>query len=456
VEKIGSYQLEKAVGRGGTGVVFEALDAGGRRVAVKAFTHAAGENAVLRERLLADARLAHALDHPNLGRVLDAGTHQGRPYVVTEWVDGVCLSRALRSDLPLPIEWTLDVLRQLALGLAHAHEQGLFHLDLKPSDVRVTGEGDVKILDFGVTHLKPIDPANPAAVHGINYRAPEQIGGRRADARADVYAVGAIAYELAARRRAFPGDDPTAVMLRITRTGPDFAHLPQTPFSPRFEAVVRRSLARDPEERYPSLAEMHEDLVSLVRDVAPRLLADGDPAPAAPEEAPLEISLSADPAARQALWEEALRARAEGRLPRALDACRRMLLLDPGDEAAREQAAAIERAVNEQEVEQLCGTALAYAADGDFALAEKIAARIARLSPGDPRHARLRAYLDEESGRRAAIALVASARDQLALGNLEEARALAEDAMLSDPSSTVAREIMDRLTPFLEKPSAEE
>jgi tetratricopeptide (TPR) repeat protein len=145
-------------------------------------------------------------------------------------------------------------------------------------------------------------------------------------------------------------------------------------------------------------------------------------------------------------------ARAEGRLPKALELCRRLLVLDPGDAAARESAAAIEAAVHAQEVEQLCGTALSYAADGDLALAGKIADKIKRLSPTDPRYTRLRAYLDEETGRRAALALVSSARDQLALGNLEEARALAEDAILADPGSTVARQIMERLSPFLEKP----
>jgi tetratricopeptide (TPR) repeat protein len=452
VEKIGSYQLQKAVGRGGTGVVFEALDPSGRRVAVKAFTHGAGENAVLRERLLADARLLHTLSHPNLAAILDAGTHQGRPYVVTEFVEGVCLARALRSDLPLPIEWTLDVLRQIALGLACAHGTGLFHLDLKPTDVRITSEGDVKVLDFGVTHLKPIEPGSPAAVHGINYRAPEQIEGRRADERADVFAVGAIAYELACRRAAFPGEDPTAVMLRITKGAPDFEALPKTPFSPRFEAVVAKALARDPAARYGSLLEMHDDLVGLVREVAPRLL--GQTAEVS-QDLPLEIGLDADPAASEALRAEMEEAMVGGRLPKALDLCRRLLAMNPGDAAAREQAAAIEAAVHHQEVEQLCGMALGYAADGDLPLARKIADRILKLAPGDPRYERLDAYLTEESGRRAAVALLASARDQLALGNLEEARALAEDAILADPGSTVAREIMSRLSPFLGKPEPE-
>jgi hypothetical protein len=454
LETIGPYQLQKALGRGGTGTVFEALDPAGRAVALKAFTHKASENPVLKERLLEDARAAGAIAHPNLAAVLDAGEHQGRPFVVMEIVEGVDLARAIRSGTPLPMEWTLDVLRQITVGLAAAHGQGLLHLDLKPTDVRVTAQGDVKILDFGVAHLKAIDPAGGAgSLHGIHYRAPELIEGRRPDVRVDVFSVGALAYELATRHRAFPGEDATTVMLRITRAEPDFAALPQTVFSPRFEEVVARSLRRDPSARYPSIEALHEDLVGLVRESAPRLRAQSPPA--TEPEAPLEIRLDEEPApapdapaARAALREEVEEARREGRLPRALDACQRLLALDPGDGAAQAVLAELEAAVKDGEIEQLCGLALTYAADGELALARKIADRILSIAPENPRAPRLLAYLEEESARRAAIALLASARDQLALGHLEEARALAEDALLADPKCVPAREIVERVSTF--------
>jgi serine/threonine-protein kinase len=430
VETIGSYQLLKAVGRGGTGVVFEAKDRSGRTVAVKTFTHPAGENPALRERLLLAARAAGSLGHPNLAVVLDAGEHQGRPFVVTEIVEGVDLARALRSDQPLPIEWALDVLRQITLGLAEAHRHDLLHLDLKPSDIRVTAQGDVRVFDIGVAHLRSVEPMGTGAwLHGIPYMAPEIIEGRRPDARADVFSVGALAFELAARRRAFPGEDATTVMLRITRGTPDLQCLPQTLFSPRFEAVVAKSLARDPAKRHASMEELHEDLVGLVRDVAPRLLATAEPVAAGPH-ASLEIRFD----------EEA--GTAPSVLPEAADA------------ATRVAAAELEAAVQDREVEQLCGQALVHAADGELAQAEEIAARIAAQAPHDSRLARLRPYLEEERARRAATALLASARDQLALGQLDEARALAEDALLADPRSVTAREIVDRLSPS-EKPKSE-
>jgi serine/threonine protein kinase len=425
VETIGPYQLQKALGRGGTGVVFEAKDPSGRTVAVKTFTHPAGENPVLRERLLAAARAAGTLGHPNLANVIDAGEHQGRPFVVTEIVEGVDLARALRSDQALPMEWTLDVLRQIALGLAEAHRHQLFHLDLKPSDIRVTGEGDVKVFDFGVACLKAVEPMGTGAwLHGIHYRAPETIEGRRADLRADVFSVGALAFELACRQRAFPGDDATTVMLRITRGAPDLGWLPRTLFSPRFEAVVAKSLERDPANRYASMEEMHDALVGLVRDVAPKLLATA--APLQEAHTSLEIRFEDELAPE--------------------------VLFDATDHATRAAAAELEAAVQDREVEQLCGLALTHAADGHLAEASRIADQLAELAPRDPRLDRLRVYLDEERGRRAAVALLASARDQLALGQLDVARALAEDALLADPSSVMAREIVDRLSPFLEKP----
>jgi serine/threonine-protein kinase len=429
VETIGPYQLQKALGRGSTGVVFEAKDESGRTVAVKTFTHAAGENPVLRERLLRAARAAGTLGHPNLATVLHAGEHQGRPFVVTEMVEGVDLARALRSDTALPMEWTLDVLRQIALGLAEAHRHDLLHLDLKPSDVRVTAEGDVKIFDFGVAHLMAVEPIGTGAwLHGIHYRAPEVIEGHRPDLRADVFSLGAIAFELAARSRAFPGDDATTVVLKITRGGPNLEALPQTLFSPRFEAVVAKCLARHPAKRYASMEQLHDDLVALVRDVAPKLLATT----VAGDEPHTSLEIR---------FEDA-----DAPPP---------VVVEAADSAAQAAAAELETAVLEREVEQLCALALTHAADGDLGGAAELADQIARLAPHDPRGERLRAYLEEEGGRRAATALLASARDQLALGHLDVARALAEDALLADPRSIMAREIVDRLSSFVETPNSE-
>src|SRR5262249_16367761 len=168
--------------------------------------------------------------------------------------------------------------------------------------------------------------------------------------------------------------------------------------------------------------------------------------------------------AREAQWEirgkrveeemseiraEMERARAEGQLQKALSLCKRLLELNPDDPAIRKAAAEIESTIQDKEVEQLCGLALAYAADGDFDLAQKIAGKIERLPPRDARYPQLKAYLDEEGAKRAAEALTATARDHLGLGNLAEAKAAAEEALKVLPTHPAAREIRDRVSSVL-------
>ena len=176
----------------------------------------------------------------------------------------------MRSGRPFPVEWTVDVLRQVCEGLHRAHVSGLVHGDLKPSDVRVNSEGIVKIVDFGVAALKPDDRGDDGRLlSGVHYRAPELIEGRRPDARSDVFSVGAIFYELLASRKPFPADTVTGVMFRIRHEDADPAALPPTDFSPGLEAVVVKALRRARAVRYSSLEELREDLVELVKETAP-------------------------------------------------------------------------------------------------------------------------------------------------------------------------------------------
>ena len=162
----------------------------------------------------------------------------------------------------MPIERLLDVWRQLCEGLAHAHREGVLHLDLKPADVRLTPTGEVKVVDFGSWHLKALEPQGPGlAEDGLHYRAPEILAGRRPDRRADVFSVGAIVYELISYRKAFPGDSATDVVRGLMRGEPDLACLPRTAFTPGFERVLAASLARSPEERHSSFEDVHAELV---------------------------------------------------------------------------------------------------------------------------------------------------------------------------------------------------
>ena len=439
MEAIGPYQVRKILGRGTTGVVYEAWDPSRETpLAVKLVTQPMKDTPALRARLQRDATAASGLGHPNVAAVLQVGEHRGQPFVATELVPGVDLAQAVLSRKPFPLEWVLDVWRQIAEGLAYAHRSGLLHLDLKPSDVRVTPAGEVKLLDFGICHLKSIERAGSGpAVGGVHYRAPEQVEGRRPDRRADVFSAGAIVYELAARRRAFPGDDFTSVLLNITRGRPDPAALPRSPFSPGFEAIVLKSLARVPQERYASFEALHHDLVTLVRDAAPRLRT-GQAEPPAGVPSP----------EREELYLELTRARAEDQLPRALDVCRRLLEVDPEDETARRAASEIEAVVQDRELEQLVGMALSHAADGELELAASVAEKVERLAPWSPRYLQLQVYLDEEAARAKANALAKGAREHLGRGDRAAAREAAERALGVLPGHPSARRILDDLGPL--------
>ena len=429
----GPFEVRGELGRGAGGVVYVAWDAEhDRTAAVKLFTSAPKDATAATARLRRDAQAAGALGHPNIAAVLGVGESEGQTWVATEFVPGVSLAQVLRSHAPMSIERVLDLWRQLCEGLAHAHREGVFHLDLKPADVRVTPAGEVKVVDFGSWHLKALERHGPGpAEGGLHYRAPEILAGRRPDRRADVFSVGAIVYELVSYRKAFPGDSTTDVVRGLTRCDPDLACLPRTPFTPGFERVLAVSLARSPEERHASFEDVHADLVQLVRDTVPRLRG----APAA----------GTGPPEREELLAQVTRARAEDRLDEALEGCRKLLELDPDDEAARRATSEIESVLLDREVDGLVGMALSYAADGEFTLATGIAEKVERLAPWSPRYLQLQVYLDEEGARRRADGLVAAARDHLAAGRAHEARAAVTDALNAMPTHFAAVKLMEEL-----------
>ncbi len=442
METIGAFQIRKPLGRGESGIVYEAYNpVRGVVGAVKVFTQVTNRTPALKTRLLRDAQAAARLHHPNLASVVESGEDQGHPYVVTEYVEGVDLAQVLRAKKPFPVEWVLDLWRQMCEGLAHAHRAQLLHLDLKPSDVRVTPAGEVKLLDFGVHHLKSLERSNGPAVGGVHYRAPEQVEGRKPDLRADVFSAAAIVYELLARRRAFPGDDLTSVLTAIARGRPDPSALPKSAFSPGLEELVLRALARDPRERPESFEELHAGLVSLVRDARARI--QGEAATA--DEAGAGGGEAANAPERERLLTELYQARSEDHMQRGLDICRRLLELDPDDELARRAAREIEALVQDREVEQLVGLALSYAADGDTDLATKIAEKVERVAPWSPRYLQLQVYLDEIAARQTVDRLVATARQALNYDRTEEARSAAEEALSLLPGYPPAQKLIDEL-----------
>ena len=432
VESIGKYQVRKVIGRGSMGTVYEALDPDfQRKVALKTVSPRESEGPELKARFLREAQAAGRLKHRNIVTVYDVGEEKGQPYIAMELVEGFDLERVIQEKRPLAVEWKIDVLRQICEGLAHAHGHGIVHCDIKPGNVRVSTEGEVKIVDFGIALLQSSTSGHVAGTP--HYMAPEQVEGKAVDRRADIFSVGAIAYELLAYRKPFEAESLTGVMSKIAHDDvtPDASALPEADY-PGLAGVVLKAMAKDPAERYQDLEQMRDALEALVRQAAPRLLArerESGPRPPAAEEA-----------ARLAA--EVDRARGAGQLQKALQLCARLRELDPARGGLL--AGEVEAAIREQEVEQIAAMALAYAADGELDLAVKIAEKVQRLSPGSPRHRELKAYLAEERARRTAEVLIATAQDHLVLGNLDEAVAAAEEALSLNPAHALAREIRRR------------
>ncbi len=260
------------------GEVYKARDPRlGRDVAVKVLPTGLSADPERLTRFEQEARAAAALNHPNILAVYDLGQHQGSPYIVSELLDGQTL-RACLSGGALPVRKAVDYGMQIAHGLAAAHEKGITHRDLKPENVFVTGDGRVKILDFGLAKLTqaesplagtsdlPTTPPNtlPGVVLGtIGYMAPEQVRALTADHRSDLFAFGAILYEMLSGQRAFRGETSADVMSAILTSDPPDLPAADRHIAPALVRIVDRCLEKNPAARFQSTRDLAFALEAL-------------------------------------------------------------------------------------------------------------------------------------------------------------------------------------------------
>src|SRR5579884_486419 len=271
----GRYRLLRPLGRGGMGSVELAEDVElGRTVAVKLLADGVAHDDPARRRFLREARAAARLSHPNVVRVYDVGESDGRPYFVMEHVEGEPLDALLRREAPIAPARAAALAAQAAAGLAAAHAAGLVHRDVKPQNVLVAREDAVKLADFGIalgddgTRLTEAG----AVVGSAAYLAPERVEGREATPASDVYALGAVLYELltgVVPRHGASLDELAAALEQPVRPVRDLA--PETP--PELEELVMRCLARFPEYRPGSAAELAQELRAFAPEAPTRPLA---------------------------------------------------------------------------------------------------------------------------------------------------------------------------------------
>ena len=258
------YQIQDLVARSGMASIFRARDtATGGTVALKVPHLQFESDVVFFERFQREEEIGQKLDHPNVIKFLKP-RHKSRMYVAMEYVEGRSLRSLMEQEHPLPRERALAIAQQIAAALQHMHEMGIVHRDMKPENVLLTTSGQVKIVDFGIALDKSARRMTWAGLSGTvgtpDYIAPEQIGGRRGDARSDVYALGIILYEMLTGNLPFSGPNPLAVMRAKTDEEPRLPGYFVPGFDPQLEAIIMKAIAHDPRDRYQSAAEMLVDL----------------------------------------------------------------------------------------------------------------------------------------------------------------------------------------------------
>jgi len=276
---ISHYRITGRLGAGGMGVVYSAEDIRlGRPVALKFVSQELADDQQAVLRLRSEARAASALNHPHICTIYDIGEDNGRPFIVMELMKGQTLRERLASG-PLKPHHALDVGIEIADALHAAHTSGIVHRDIKPGNIFITGGGHVKILDFGLAKVTPLEMGTVTTVHSPDataagvmlgttaYMSPEQAAGEQLDGRSDLFSLGVVLYESATGHHPFPGKTAAAVVAAIL----DRAPVPALTLNPeiplRLQETIENCLEKDRELRYQSAADLRADLKRVRRDI---------------------------------------------------------------------------------------------------------------------------------------------------------------------------------------------
>src|ERR1700687_1609917 len=294
--KLGPYEIQSPLGAGGMGGVYRARDTRlERTVAVKILPAHLSSNLEAKQRLEREARAISSLNHPNICTLHDIGHQDGTDFLVMEYLEGETLADRLLKG-PLPSELVLRYGIEICEGLEKAHKSGVIHRDLKPGNIMLTKSG-AKLMDFGLAKATPAHEPPPSSsltmtISGpsgqpltaqgmvlgtFQYMAPEQLEGKEADARSDIFALGAVLYEMASGRRAFTGKSQASIVAAILASDPQPISAVQPMSPPALDRVVQGCLAKDPDERFQTI----HDVKLQLRWIAEGGSQAGVPAPVA-------------------------------------------------------------------------------------------------------------------------------------------------------------------------------
>jgi eukaryotic-like serine/threonine-protein kinase len=264
--RLGPYEILSPIGAGGMGEVYRARDTRlHRQVAIKILPSGSVADPDFRERFDREARAVAALSHPNIVAIYDVGTHDGAPYAAIELLEGDTLRSRIGTS-PLPLRTALDYAVQIARGLAAAHGRGVVHRDLKPDNIFVTPDHQLKILDFGLATQATAEPSDDptrlaqtergTVLGTVGYMSPEQARGERADERSDIFSFGCVLYEMVSARRAFSGDSRIETLHAILKESPPDLAAYGRSIPPAFERLIMHCLEKAPESRFQNARDL--------------------------------------------------------------------------------------------------------------------------------------------------------------------------------------------------------
>lgn len=282
-DRLDRFEILEALGEGAYAETYKARDTvSGQTVLIKSPNPLLFADPAIHQRFMRESEIARHLNHPGVQRSLDAADHRSEPYLAMEYIEGETLRRWLRTHkAPLPTQQAVEWGRQLAEALAYLHGHKIVHRDLKPENIIVTGDGKLKIIDFGTALMEGARRLTwrhlTEALGTPDYMSPEQIQGDRGDSRSDLYAWGIIMYEFLTGHVPFQGDNWLAVMAGHLQRDPEPIAKQRPEVSASLEAVVMAAMRRYPENRYQSAEELLSDLRALAS------LSGAGAAPATPE-----------------------------------------------------------------------------------------------------------------------------------------------------------------------------
>jgi serine/threonine-protein kinase len=267
-ERIGRYRIIGELGHGAMGTVYRGRDDDLERdIAIKVMTRGGADESA-RARFQREARAAARLQHPNIVVIYELGEHEGCPFMVLELLQGIDLQHAIEGGIRPDPRLLLPLVGQILAGLGHAHEHGIVHRDVKPSNVFLPVGQPAKIMDFGVARLAGAGVTTTGALSGTpSYMSPEQVSGQEIDGRSDLFSVGLMLYELLTGEKAIQADTVVSVLYKVVHETPTLSLLPGAPEWRRLRAVLERTLARRREDRYPDARAMTTDLALALSDL---------------------------------------------------------------------------------------------------------------------------------------------------------------------------------------------